>query len=259
MSERTSQSGGGEAEGAFALRGRDVRNIGLRARDAILALIIRQGLQAGDKLPSEAELTRLFAISRPSVREALRLLEQDGLLRTEHGRGRYLSAAATLHVERPITSYESITSLLRQTGYKPQTKLLSIAEAPAGKDIATLLRCSAKTPIVRTERLQLHRGQLLVYCVEVVPRQCLPATLINADFERSLNDLLERSGNRPRLSSASVSSVRTPPAIARTANLPADQPWLLITELCFTEQGKPVIYAQDYHRGDAFSFNFSRR
>jgi len=39
----------------------------------------------------------------------------------------------------------------------------------------------------------------------------------------------------------------------------ADQPWLLITELCFTEQGKPVIYAQDYHRGDAFSFNFSRR
>ena len=63
----------------------------------------------------------------------------------------------------------------------------------------------------------------------------------------------------PRLSSASVSAVRTPPAITGTANLPDDLPWLLITELCFTEQGKPVIYAQDYHRGDAFSFNFPRR
>jgi len=26
-----------------------------------------------------------------------------------------------------------------------------------------------------------------------------------------------------------------------------------------TEQGEPVVYARDYHRGDAFSFNFSRR
>ena len=34
-------------------------------------------------------------------------------------------------------------------------------------------------------------------------------------------------------------------------------PWLLITEICFTARGEPVVFARDYHRGDSFSFNFS--
>jgi GntR family transcriptional regulator len=238
---------------------RSEKSIGSRAREAIMALIAREELKAGDKLPSEAELALMFNISRPTLREALKLLEQDGLILTMHGRGRFLSAAATLRVERPITAYESITSMLRQLGYKPQTRLVSLCEQPADKDAARALRCRAGTPVVAVERLRLQGSDPLVYCIEILRRDSLPETLDEEAFKGSLNDLLERKRKRPRMSSASVSAVELPKPVARLIGPKHAGPWLLITETCFTDKGEPVVFARDYHRGDAFSFNFSRR
>ncbi len=99
----------------------------------------------------------------------------------------------------------------------------------------------------------------MVYCVEVVRRDCLPDELDPEAFKGSLNKLLEAKRKRPRMSSASVSAVPAPKAIARTLGPKHAGPWLLITEICFTDRGEPVVFARDYHRGDAFSFNFSRR
>jgi DNA-binding FadR family transcriptional regulator len=47
--------------------------------------IINGDVQAGDPLPNEAELTTLFGVSRPTLREALRLLESDGLIEVKRG------------------------------------------------------------------------------------------------------------------------------------------------------------------------------
>lgn len=47
-------------------------------------------LRPGAALPSEAELRRRFATSRNTVRQALALLEREGLIVAEHGRGRFV-------------------------------------------------------------------------------------------------------------------------------------------------------------------------
>src|SRR5687767_14905824 len=47
--------------------------------------IISGDVVAGDPLPNEAELTALFGVSRPTLREALRLLEADGLIEVKRG------------------------------------------------------------------------------------------------------------------------------------------------------------------------------
>lgn len=47
--------------------------------------IISGEVVAGDPLPNEAELTALFGVSRPTLREALRLLESDGLIEVKRG------------------------------------------------------------------------------------------------------------------------------------------------------------------------------
>src|SRR5262249_28974936 len=224
-----------------------------------MELIARDELKAGDRLPSEAELSQMFNISRPTLREALNLLGEDGLILPMPGRGRFLPAAAALRVERPITAYESITGMLRQLGYKPQTRILSFGEQPADKETARGLRCRAGTPVVTVERLRLQGADPLVYCVESLRRDSLPEDIAEADFQASLHDLLERAGKRPRMSSASVSAVDLPKSAARALGSKHAGPWLLITETCFTDRGEPVLFARDYHRGDAFSFNFSRR
>lgn len=244
---------------SVALQPRNRKSIGERAREAVVALIAREGLRAGDKLPSEAELCQLFNISRPTLREALSLLEQDGQIITMHGRGRFLSAAAALRVERPITAYESVTSMLHELGYKSQTRLLSIHEHPADKEIAKALRCRADSSVVTIERVRSQSDTPLIYSVATVHRQSLPETLDEATFAGSLNELLALGGRQPRMSTASVSAVELPKPVLRAIGANYDGPWLLVIETCFTEQGDPVVFARDYHRGDAFSFNFSRR
>ncbi|WP_246018232.1 FadR/GntR family transcriptional regulator [Pelagibacterium montanilacus] len=55
--------------------------------DAIKRTIVEHGLQPGDRLPQERELIEQFAASKGTIREALKALEVQGLIRTRTGPG----------------------------------------------------------------------------------------------------------------------------------------------------------------------------
>ncbi|MGH8793174.1 MAG: FadR/GntR family transcriptional regulator [Stackebrandtia sp.] len=59
-------------------------------QDEIRHHIVKQGLRPGDPLKPEAELARLFGVSRNSVREAVKALESTGVLETRRGSGVYV-------------------------------------------------------------------------------------------------------------------------------------------------------------------------
>jgi GntR family transcriptional regulator, transcriptional repressor for pyruvate dehydrogenase complex len=70
--------------------------------------LIDQGkLKAGDRLPSERELAETFRVSRSSVREAIKTLENEGMVVTRPGSGTFLTAA---NVEAIIPSLASLLS-----------------------------------------------------------------------------------------------------------------------------------------------------
>ena len=102
-----------------------------QVRDQLVALFEARQMSPGDKVPSEAEIAELCGVGRSTAREALKLLEQDGLVLVERGRGRFLSSLSALHIERPITRFESVTSLLAALSYKAKTHVLSVVEDKA--------------------------------------------------------------------------------------------------------------------------------
>src|SRR5206468_12582655 len=61
-----------------------------RVYGQLLAFIVEQNLDQGDRLPSEHELSRLTAVSRPIVREALTRLQADGLIESRRGAGPFV-------------------------------------------------------------------------------------------------------------------------------------------------------------------------
>ncbi|MFG1612448.1 GntR family transcriptional regulator [Nonomuraea wenchangensis] len=78
-------------------KGRMVLGEGTAAsyRYQVIAVWLRERIERGelvpgDLLPSEAALRRRFQASRNTVRQALALLEQEGLVVAEHGRGRFV-------------------------------------------------------------------------------------------------------------------------------------------------------------------------
>ena len=70
----------------------------------IRSSIYSKTLKPGDKLPSERELTAQFGVGRISVREALRMLEQAGLILIKQGSGggAYVKAADTSAVSESV-------------------------------------------------------------------------------------------------------------------------------------------------------------
>lgn len=238
---------------------RDERTLVLKLRDAITALIDEQGLKPGDQLPTEAELTRKFQISRPALREALKLLEQDGAIYVKHGKGRFVSAAAALQVERPITCFESVTDMLHKSGYRPTNRVLSISEEVAADEVREALRLEQGARVIRLERLRMQGDEVLVYCLDYIPRSVIPDRLYDIDWSGSVLDLLERHGSRPRMSTAVATSTLLPNDVSERNDLHDFGPAFLITETTFTPTGIPVIFAKDYHRGSRFSFSFVRK
>ena len=238
---------------------RDSRTLAIQLRDRVADLIRAEGLKPGDKLPTEAQLTQRFKISRPALREALKLLEQDDMIYVEHGRGRFVSALSAVQVDRPITAFESVSDMARHYGYRTVNKVLSISEEAPSQRVAESLQLGSTDRVVRIERIRLHEDEPILYCVDYVPRNIVPSRPYDIDWSGSLLNLLEEYGNRPRMSAASVSAVMLPEDVVERHALRDFGPALLITETCFNAAGAPVNYAVDYHRGSHFSFSLTRK
>ena len=59
----------------------------VRVAEAIKEWVVEKGLAPGDRLPGEAELIARFAMSKGTIREAMRLLQAQGLVVTKTGPG----------------------------------------------------------------------------------------------------------------------------------------------------------------------------
>ena len=238
---------------------RSQKKMAEQVRDAVSDHIREQGMKAGDRIPTEAELCAAFGVSRPLVREALRLLEQERLVVTKHGRGRYVTAAAGLNIARPITAFESITHMLGALGHVTTTRVISVRTVLAATDphSATALDLPPEAEILVLERFREANGQVLVYSIDVLPLALIGTVPQGAEIEGSVNELLAAVGHRPVMSRANIAAAFLPdgvlPGPAQT------EPWLLVTETCLSEVGTPVLSARDYHRGSQISFNFSRQ
>src|SRR3954468_8843649 len=79
-------AGRGEGQGpAIRFADVEVRKLSTALADSITAPILKTGLQPGARLPSEREMREQFGVGRGTLREALRVLEAEGLITVRSG------------------------------------------------------------------------------------------------------------------------------------------------------------------------------
>ena len=242
-----------------ALVDRDRRPLAVQVRDGIAEAIRRGDLLPGEQMPGEHDLAERFAVGRSTLREALRLLERDGLVDVFHGRGRFVSPLATLHADRPVTAFESVTEMLEGLGHTVTNRVLRVEEAAASELQALGLALATGAPIVLLERLRLAGGDPLIYSVNAIDRNLIPGEVTDHDWSGSAIALLAGLGARVVTSTAAISAAWLPKSAARVMGDRAGQPWLCVTESCMCDDGRVALHAVDYHRGENFAFNVIRR
>lgn len=209
----------------------------------------------GSALPSEANLAERFNVGRTTVREALKLVEQEGLIDVRHGSGRYVRPH--ISVERPITRYESVTEMLRSLGYASTSQVVAREIRRGTADERSALALPAGSLVIALDRVRYADGEAIICSRDVMPHALL-ADVADSEWEGSLLDILEARGHRPVMATARFSAATLPEPFASAVPLRANEPWLLARQVSRNATGTPVVGAHDYHRGDLFSFDVVR-
>lgn len=97
----------GAVRGHSALAGTiQMRKLSHLVADRLRSQIVNGKLEAGSRLPAEAELIDIYKVSRPTLREALRVLEAEGLLSV--GRGARSGAVVQAPGMERVADYSSM-------------------------------------------------------------------------------------------------------------------------------------------------------
>jgi GntR family transcriptional regulator len=235
---------------------RDRRPLAFQVRDHIQALIAEDHLARGDQLPTEVELATRFSVARTTIREAFKLLEQDGQIDVRHGLGRFVAQAA---VQWPITRLESVTEMIQAMGSAVTNRVISVAAAAATDEEAEALHLAPGSRVVRLERVRSVDSRPIIYSVDVIAGSVIGNDLTTVDWTGSLQILLAARGVAMATATAQIRAVMLPHTIATAIEADRRAPWLLMIQTHTTSDGQAVLYSHDYHRGDAFTFNVLRR
>ena len=119
------------------------RSISEQVANRILAMIKSGNLKCGDQLPTEAQMTVAFSISRPPLREALKALIIMGVLESRQG-GRY-----TVTDLSPSRLAAPFNIMLSAADYDPNQQF----EARDVVDIALVRLCTERASVETRQRI----------------------------------------------------------------------------------------------------------
>ena len=242
-----------------ALR-RDRRSLAVQLRDQIWDTIQQDHYRPGDRLPSEQELGDEFGVSRATVREALKILEEERVLICQHGVGRFLAPNPAGAFSDEVTHLKSVTDMAHGLGISLSTHVLSVHEHVADNVVRARLDLDPDSQVVTLERVRLADGEPFIYSIDIFPSRLVAGALRADLFAGSLLSVMEGQwGAYLAYSKALISAVLLDAEVGERIGVPDCIPWILMEQVNYDDQHRPVLYSKDYHRGDKFQFRVLRR
>ena len=210
----------------------------------------------GYKLPREIELCTLFDASRTTVRRALSLLVEEGVLRRVKGTGTFVSRPQLF--DKTTFFIESFARELKSQGLTAVTEVLECRRIPADEAVARALGLHLREPVLKLRRLR--------YSAELSEQG--PITLTTSYFPQPVGDLLESfdyetvslydAMRRCRIvrahSEKTISATRLPVRDCRLLSAGEEDLFLVVATVSYDRENHPVEYCESYYPVDRNTF-----
>lgn len=201
--------------------------------------------------PSETELADFFQVNRGTIRHALEILEREGLIYREKGRGTFLQRR---RVELDLTTLCSTTEDLQARGWSPASQLLELARIIPRPHIQRFLDLPEGETVWLIYRLKLADGEPISLQFSYIPTRLAP----NLDPKALSGSLYYNLKNEYGIElKTGDQTIRTRVATREEANLlqiAEGDPVFEITRITFDQDGHPVEYLDSLWRGDRYDF-----
>lgn len=143
----------------------------LQVYNKIKGLIQDGTYPASTFLPPESELEELFRVSRTTVRKAIKMLSDDGIVTVRQGSGTIVNGNRTT---QNFNRVNSITESLKRKGYKVTTASMLIEIFPASLSIAKELEIPLNEKVARVQRVQCANGTPVSIMMNYIPYRLVP-------------------------------------------------------------------------------------
>lgn len=237
----------------------DRRSLSQQVRDRIRELV-QEGYQPGDKLPSEQAYVANFGVSRATVREALRILEEERVIICRHGIGRFRAPDPSDVLSEDITQLTGLTEMTRALGISIQTRVLELTEEIADDNVRTQLGLAPGAEVLILERVRHARGEPIIYSIDIFPKQLVVGTVDSEMFAGSLLAIMEDQWNvRLDYAKSVLRAAVFDAELSARLGAPDGVPWIFTEQVNYDPSDRPVLYSKDYHRSDKIQFRVLRR
>jgi len=221
--------------------------------DLLQEKIKRNLYKPGDPIPSESELINDSGISRGTVRQALQILTQEGLIERHPGRGSFVSYPKIEQDANRVMGF--YTQAMLEAGKIPSAKILEVKEFSAPKLIRSKLLLSHNDSVVFIKRLR-SADNVPLAIESAYFKSDVGWKLLNEDLRGSIYEILQdkydyviyRSENTIE---ASIADSET----ASVFGLDKNSPIFVIHRLVFLANGNPFEYSEDIFRADRILFS----
>jgi len=217
---------------------------------------IRSGtLPAGSRVPSERALAEELRVSRVTLRQALKGLEQEGLLKAEGG-ARWVQLTDSESIEEGSnTGLLSFSDLGATLGLRVVSNVLRLVTRDSSLDEADLLHIVPGGRVHELVRVRYLDSIPILVDHSLIPEALTPG-LADIDFrtESLYRTLSVRYGCEPVRAECAIESREVDATSATHLGLPEGGPVLEIQQITFDATDQVVQWCRSVYRGDRYRF-----
>jgi len=195
---------------------------------------------AAELLPTEDDLTKLFGVSRITVRTALAKLEASGLIRRRQGVGTFVKQRAPEPIRVGIREQRARLEQLSQT---TTLKLLEMDRGTVPADVQSWFGCKPDAQFIRVVRLRTAAQPVLLY-LTFIPEQ-IGNKFSKGDYAHAPHhELIRRAGIRVTSAEQIVTASLAEPIVALRLKIEVGSPLLKLRTMFFDDRSRPVRYLE---------------
>ena len=235
----------------------DHRHLYLQVIDRLKSDIEKGVYQENEKLPSEFELSKSLGVSRATLREALRLLEEENVIVRRHGVGTFVNPKPVF--TSGIEHLSSVSSMIEKAGMEPGTIFMSAKEEEPTEEDLNRFQTDIDDNVITIERVRTADGEPVVYCIDKVPSNYLPPQFLKNE-DLSIFSALEKSGNiRVAYAITYIDPVGYHETVSPILKCGPETALLVLKQVHYDDNDQVVLYSKNYFRADKFSFHVVRK
>ena len=208
----------------------------------------------GSQIPSEHQLCRELAVSRVTIREALRKLVRADMLVKVHGKGTFVASDPPQRLS--TVKYAGFLDDLQERVLKLRVTEVDVRPVASTPDLLALLGLNGAPEVVRIQRVRHIDGEPFSFTVNYLPmeigKRVRAKDLYSVPLLRILQDDLKIPIVRAQ---ETIEAAPADPEVAQKLGIPVLYPVLHMKRVMFTTVDRPFELVETYYRADKYHYS----